>query len=79
LGAITYVTLLNAERSYEQARLALVQAQAARYADTAALFAALAAAGGTAATWCRIRSAPSRNSSKPPAIPSPCAATELNR
>ena len=39
LGAITYVTLLNAERSYEQARLALVQAQAARYADTAALFA----------------------------------------
>ena len=41
LGAITYVTLLNAERSYEQARLALVQAQAARYADTAALFAAL--------------------------------------
>jgi len=41
LGAITYVTLLNAERSYEQARLALVQAQAARYADTAALFQAL--------------------------------------
>ena len=41
LGAITYVTLLNAERSYQQARLALVQAQAARYADTAALFAAL--------------------------------------
>ena len=41
LGAITYVTLLNAERGYEQARLALVQAQAARYADTAALFAAL--------------------------------------
>ena len=41
LGAITYVTLLNAERSYEQARLAWVQAQAARYADTAALFAAL--------------------------------------
>jgi len=41
LGAITYVTLLNAERSYQQARLALVQAQAARYADTAALFQAL--------------------------------------
>ncbi len=41
LGAITYVTLLNAERGYEQAQLALVQAQAARYADTAALFAAL--------------------------------------
>ena len=41
LGAITYVTLLNAQRSYAQARLALVQAQAARYADTAALFQAL--------------------------------------
>jgi NodT family efflux transporter outer membrane factor (OMF) lipoprotein len=41
LGAITYVVLLNAERSYQQARLALVQAQAARYADTAALFQAL--------------------------------------
>jgi NodT family efflux transporter outer membrane factor (OMF) lipoprotein len=41
LGAITYVTLLNAQRSYQQARLALVQAQAARYADTAALFQAL--------------------------------------
>ena len=41
LGAITYIILLNAERSYQQALLALVQAQAARYADTAALFAAL--------------------------------------
>jgi len=41
LGAITYVTLLNAERSYEQALLALVQAQAGRFADTAALFQAL--------------------------------------
>ena len=33
--------LLNAQRSYQQARLALVQAQAARFADTAALFQAL--------------------------------------
>ncbi|MGH6673715.1 MAG: efflux transporter outer membrane subunit [Xanthobacteraceae bacterium] len=41
LGAIAYVTLLNSERSYTQARLALVQAQAARLADTAALFQAL--------------------------------------
>jgi NodT family efflux transporter outer membrane factor (OMF) lipoprotein len=41
LGAITYVILLNAQRSYQQARLAVVQAQAARYADTAALFQAL--------------------------------------
>jgi outer membrane protein TolC len=41
LGAITYITLLNAQRSDAQARLAVVQAQAARYADTAALFQAL--------------------------------------
>ncbi|MGH7247119.1 MAG: efflux transporter outer membrane subunit, partial [Pseudomonadota bacterium] len=41
LGAISFVTLLNSERSYAQARLAVVQAQAARYADTAALFQAL--------------------------------------
>ncbi len=41
LGAITYLILLNAQRSYQQARLAVVQAQAARYADTAALFQAL--------------------------------------
>lgn len=40
-GAITYLTLLNAERTYEQAQIGLVQAQAARYADTAALFQAL--------------------------------------
>jgi outer membrane protein TolC len=41
LGAITFVILLNAQHSYQQARLGLVQAQAARYADTAALFQAL--------------------------------------
>jgi NodT family efflux transporter outer membrane factor (OMF) lipoprotein len=41
LGAVTYLILLNAQRSYQQALLALVQAQAARYADTAALFQAL--------------------------------------
>jgi NodT family efflux transporter outer membrane factor (OMF) lipoprotein len=41
LGAIAYVTLLNSQRSYAQARLAVVQAQAARLADTAALFQAL--------------------------------------
>jgi NodT family efflux transporter outer membrane factor (OMF) lipoprotein len=41
LGAIAYLTLLNSQRSYAQARLAVVQAQAARFADTAALFAAL--------------------------------------
>jgi NodT family efflux transporter outer membrane factor (OMF) lipoprotein len=41
LGAVTYVILLNAQRTYQQALLALVQAQAARLADTAALYAAL--------------------------------------
>ena len=41
LGAITYLGLLTAENTYDTALLALVQAQAARYADTAALFQAL--------------------------------------
>ena len=41
LGAIAYVTLLDSQRSYAQARLAVVQAQAARLSDTAALFQAL--------------------------------------
>jgi NodT family efflux transporter outer membrane factor (OMF) lipoprotein len=40
-GAITYITLDNAERSYQQAHINLVQAQANRFADTAALFQAL--------------------------------------
>ncbi|HXX65220.1 MAG TPA: efflux transporter outer membrane subunit, partial [Bacteroidota bacterium] len=41
LGGASYLTLLNAEREYQQTRLSLVQAQAARFADTAALFQAL--------------------------------------
>ncbi len=41
LGAIDYLTLLNAERTWDDARVRLVQAQANRYADTAALFQAL--------------------------------------
>lgn len=40
-GATSFLTLLDAQRTYQQARVALVQAQANRYADTAALFAAL--------------------------------------
>ena len=35
------LALLNAEQAYQQARLNLIQAQASRYADTAALFQAL--------------------------------------
>jgi NodT family efflux transporter outer membrane factor (OMF) lipoprotein len=41
LGAVGYLVLLNAERQHQQARLTLTQAQAARFADTAALFQAL--------------------------------------
>jgi NodT family efflux transporter outer membrane factor (OMF) lipoprotein len=41
LGAVNYLSLLNAERQYQQARIGLVQAKAARFADTAALFQAL--------------------------------------
>jgi len=76
LGAIAYLTLFNAQRSYQQARLAVVQAQAARYADTAALYQALG--GGW---WNRNDVAPNPHS--PDAlIPAPDAAphpvTELN-
>lgn len=41
LGAASYLALLIAERQYQQARIGLVQAQATRFADTAALFQAL--------------------------------------
>jgi NodT family efflux transporter outer membrane factor (OMF) lipoprotein len=79
LGAITYVILLNAQRSYAQARLAVVQAQAARYADTAALFQALG--GGW---WNRIDVAPNPYSpddsddhvAAPDTVPGTHAATE---
>ena len=40
-GSASYLALFNAQRQYEQAKIGLVQAQAARYADTAALFQAL--------------------------------------
>jgi NodT family efflux transporter outer membrane factor (OMF) lipoprotein len=40
-GYASYLSLLSAEQAYQQARIGLVQAQAARYADTAALFQAL--------------------------------------
>jgi NodT family efflux transporter outer membrane factor (OMF) lipoprotein len=41
VGGANYLALLNAQRQYSIAKAALVQAQAARYADTAALFQAL--------------------------------------
>jgi outer membrane protein TolC len=40
-GYANYLALLNAEQTYQQAVINLVQAQANRYADTAALFQAL--------------------------------------
>ena len=40
-GYASYVSLLSAEQAYQQARINLVQAQANRYVDTAALFQAL--------------------------------------
>ncbi|MGO8929949.1 MAG: efflux transporter outer membrane subunit [Limisphaerales bacterium] len=40
-GYAGYLSLLSAEQTYQEALLILVQAQAARYADTAALFQAL--------------------------------------
>jgi NodT family efflux transporter outer membrane factor (OMF) lipoprotein len=41
LGTITWVAVLIAEQAYRQAELALVQAEANRYSDTAGLFQAL--------------------------------------
>jgi NodT family efflux transporter outer membrane factor (OMF) lipoprotein len=41
LGTIALVALLNAEQTYQQAELSLIQAQANRYADTAGLFQSL--------------------------------------
>ena len=41
LGTISVVAVLNAEQAYRQSELALVQAQANRYSDTAGLFQSL--------------------------------------
>ena len=41
IGAISLLTLLNTERQYLQSKINRIQAEAARYADTAALFQAL--------------------------------------
>lgn len=40
-GQISHLTLINAEQAYQQTRIAVVQAQASRFADTVALFQAL--------------------------------------
>ncbi|MBS0382854.1 MAG: efflux transporter outer membrane subunit [Proteobacteria bacterium] len=41
VGAVDYLTLLSAERQYQQARIAEIAARTSRLADTAALYAAL--------------------------------------
>jgi outer membrane protein TolC len=41
IGGVSYLSLLDAQRQYQQTVLSLAQAQASRYADTAALFQAL--------------------------------------
>jgi NodT family efflux transporter outer membrane factor (OMF) lipoprotein len=41
IGAVSYLALLNAQQAYQQTRIALAQARASRYADTAALFQSL--------------------------------------
>jgi len=46
LGAVSYLALLNAEQSYQQASIGVIQSRASRLADTAALFQAL---GGSVA------------------------------
>jgi NodT family efflux transporter outer membrane factor (OMF) lipoprotein len=60
LGTISWVAVLNAEQAYRQAELALVQAQANRFADTAGLFQALG--GG----WWNRRGDPSYEQFSPP-------------
>ncbi|MDE2476669.1 MAG: TolC family protein, partial [Alphaproteobacteria bacterium] len=40
-GYSGYLNLLNAQQSYQQTRIALLQAEANRFADTAALYQAL--------------------------------------
>ncbi len=41
LGSVSYLALVVSEQTYQQAVISLIQARAARFADTAALFQAL--------------------------------------
>jgi NodT family efflux transporter outer membrane factor (OMF) lipoprotein len=41
IGAVSYLSLLDSERNYQQARIGQINAQAGRYVDTAVLFQAL--------------------------------------
>ncbi len=75
VGAISYLTLLNAQNTYEETQISLVQAQAARYADTAALFVAL---GGS--WWNRSDVAAAASADQPaPASPDHSSRTGPDR
>jgi NodT family efflux transporter outer membrane factor (OMF) lipoprotein len=65
-GYVNYLVLLSAEQAYEQALLNLVQAQATRFGDTAALFEALG--GGW---WNRKSEVADAAADPKPANPSP--------
>lgn len=51
LGGASYLALLNAQQQYQSTRISRIQAQAARYTDTAALFLALGG-GWWNKPWC---------------------------
>ncbi len=51
LGGVSYINLLNAQQQYQKIRIDRIQAQATRYADTAALFQALGG-GWWHKPWC---------------------------
>ncbi|CDZ78832.1 Outer membrane protein OprM precursor [Legionella massiliensis] len=51
LGGASYIALLNTQQQYEQTRINRIQAQATRFADTAALFQALGG-GWWHKPWC---------------------------
>ncbi|HWS63602.1 MAG TPA: TolC family protein [Steroidobacteraceae bacterium] len=55
LGSVSYLALVNAEQTYQQAAVSLVQARGNRYADTAALFHALGGAIEPVATAATTR------------------------
>ena len=59
LGDISYFALLGAEQAYRQTALALVQAQANRYADTVALFQALGGGWWNRSETQQLKSLPS--------------------
>lgn len=50
VGGVSYLSLLDAQRQYQQTVVSLAQAQASRYADTAALFQALGGGWWNAST-----------------------------